>query len=245
MLIFIPDHFSPHIHISFPTFPCALSLSHILHFSLLLIKGTWSQDGLDFCWHAWGGSRSKEGSRQVFKRIYFNNFLKFLVAWLSYRRVFFQNSLVSYWPGQGRGGGDYNLQQKDTQSCAIVRLKLKVRVYKEYHSVCMSPGQNWDSPNPSLASECTPPPRTGGGGAHSPAGEGLGASQFRRLEKKFSTLPTLWLEGMFPMGCVSVTHCPPPPLLPPPSPNNSSDLYHSQRSPCLQMSDGSLVHICT
>jgi hypothetical protein len=29
-----------------------------------------------------------------------------------------------------------------------------------------------------------PEPKVGGGGAHSPAGEGLGESQFRRLEKK-------------------------------------------------------------
>ncbi len=49
----------------------------------------------------------------------------------------------------------------------------------------MSPRQNWDSPNPSLASEC-------GGGAHSPAGEVLEESQFRRLEKKPSILPFLW-----------------------------------------------------
>jgi hypothetical protein len=57
----------------------------------------------------------------------------------------------------------------------------------------MSPRLNWDSPSPSLASECAPLPRTGGGGggAHSPAGEGLGKSQFRRLEKKLSTLHTL------------------------------------------------------
>jgi hypothetical protein len=27
----------------------------------------------------------------------------------------------------------------------------------------MSPRRNWESPNPSLASECAPPPRTGGG----------------------------------------------------------------------------------
>jgi hypothetical protein len=39
----------------------------------------------------------------------------------------------------------------------------------------MSPRRKWDSsPTPSLASECAPPPRTKGG-AHSPAGEGLGA----------------------------------------------------------------------
>ncbi len=54
---------------------------------------------------------------------------------------------------------------------------------------CISPRRNWYSPNPSLASECAPPPR---GGAHSPEGEGFGESQFRRLEKKLSTLPTLW-----------------------------------------------------
>jgi hypothetical protein len=60
----------------------------------------------------------------------------------------------------------------------------------------MSPRRNWDSPNPPLARECAPPPRTRGGGAHSPAGEGLGESQFRRLEKKLSTLPTLICDGM-------------------------------------------------
>ncbi len=37
------------------------------------------------------------------------------------------------------------------------------------------------------------PPGTKGRGAYSPAGEGEGESQFRRLEKKLSTLPTLWL----------------------------------------------------
>jgi hypothetical protein len=31
-------------------------------------------------------------------------------------------------------------------------------------------------------------------GAPSPTGEGLGESQFRRLEKKLSTLPTLWVN---------------------------------------------------
>ncbi len=56
----------------------------------------------------------------------------------------------------------------------------------------MSPRRNWDSPYPSLASECAPPARTGG--ALSPEGDGLGESQFRRLEKKLSTLPTLCLS---------------------------------------------------
>jgi hypothetical protein len=46
----------------------------------------------------------------------------------------------------------------------------------------MSPRWNWDSPNPFPASECVlPPPWTG-----------VGESQFRRLDKMFSTLPTLW-----------------------------------------------------
>jgi hypothetical protein len=49
----------------------------------------------------------------------------------------------------------------------------------------MSPRRNWDYPNPFLASDCAPPPRTGGR-AHSPAGEGLGESQFRRLEKSLA-----------------------------------------------------------
>jgi hypothetical protein len=48
----------------------------------------------------------------------------------------------------------------------------------------MSPRRNWDSPTPSLASECAPTPGAKGGGAHSPSGEGLGESQFRRLEKR-------------------------------------------------------------
>jgi len=43
---------------------------------------------------------------------------------------------------------------------------------------------NWDSPTSSLASECAPPPGTKGGGAHLPACEGFGESQFRRQEKK-------------------------------------------------------------
>jgi hypothetical protein len=75
----------------------------------------------------------------------------------------------------------------------IVSLTKYVYMYKEYHSVRMSPL------NSSLASECDPPlpPEPGGGGgggAHSPAGEGLGEFQFRRLEKKLGTLPTLWFQ---------------------------------------------------
>ncbi len=43
---------------------------------------------------------------------------------------------------------------------------------------CKSPRRNWDSPTPSLASECAPAPLygvpKGGGGAHSAAAEGFG-----------------------------------------------------------------------
>jgi hypothetical protein len=50
----------------------------------------------------------------------------------------------------------------------------------------MSPRRHWDSPNPSLASEFAPPLK--GWGVHSPAGEGLGEFQFRRLEKSLVAL---------------------------------------------------------
>ncbi len=60
----------------------------------------------------------------------------------------------------------------------------------------MSPRRNLDSSkfHPSLARPASvplPPEPGGGGGAHSPAGEGLEESQFRRIEKKLITLPTL------------------------------------------------------
>jgi hypothetical protein len=43
----------------------------------------------------------------------------------------------------------------------------------------MSPRRNWDSPNTPLSpASVAPPPGTKGEGAHSPAGEGLGGSQF-------------------------------------------------------------------
>ncbi len=42
-----------------------------------------------------------------------------------------------------------------------------------------------------IQSTKVPSPRTKGWGAHSPAAKGVGEFQFRRLEKKLSTLPTL------------------------------------------------------
>jgi hypothetical protein len=55
----------------------------------------------------------------------------------------------------------------------------KVHTYRVQH--CTSPRRN----------ECASPEPKGGGG---PAGEGVGQSQFRRLEKKLSTLSTLWSD---------------------------------------------------
>jgi hypothetical protein len=68
-----------------------------------------------------------------------------------------------------------------------------------YHSVCPSlcPRPNWDFPTPSPASECAPPEP---GGEGSLPCEGVGVSKFGRLEKKLSTLPTLWVEINFWMG---------------------------------------------
>jgi hypothetical protein len=56
----------------------------------------------------------------------------------------------------------------------------------------MSPRRNWNSPTPSLVSECAPPRTKGWGGGHTRLRlRGVGEYQFRRLDKKLSTLPTL------------------------------------------------------
>ncbi len=52
----------------------------------------------------------------------------------------------------------------------------------------------WTPPTPLPQARVTSPPdQRVGGGAHAPAAKGVGESQFRRLEKKLSTLPTLWV----------------------------------------------------
>jgi hypothetical protein len=48
--------------------------------------------------------------------------------------------------------------------------------------------RDWDSPNPSPACECVPPPFGSEGRAHSLAREGLGESQFRRGDIHCGTL---------------------------------------------------------
>ncbi len=60
-------------------------------------------------------------------------------------------------------------------------LRVSTTKYKKYHSVCPLVGIGTLSP-----ASVPLPPRTGGGGAHSPAGEGLGESQFRRREKSLA-----------------------------------------------------------
>ncbi len=59
----------------------------------------------------------------------------------------------------------------------------------------MSLRRNWDSPTPSLASECAPPPspRTKGGGTLA-AGEGGGGVPIPTTVENLSTLPTLWFR---------------------------------------------------
>ncbi len=67
----------------------------------------------------------------------------------------------------------------------------KVLIYTEHHSVCPLVGIG-TPPTPLPQASVPSPPEPKGGGAHSPAAKGVGESQFRRLEKKLSTLPTLW-----------------------------------------------------
>jgi hypothetical protein len=73
----------------------------------------------------------------------------------------------------------------------IITVLHKVHIFTEYHSVCPLVGTGTLPPPISPASVPLPPEPKRGGGAHSPAGEGLGEFQFRRLEKKLRTLPTL------------------------------------------------------
>ncbi len=70
----------------------------------------------------------------------------------------------------------------------------KVHIYVEYYSVCPLFGIG-NLPTPLSPASVPLPPEPKGGGAHSPTGEGLGESQFRRLERKLSTLPMIIPKG--------------------------------------------------
>jgi hypothetical protein len=83
----------------------------------------------------------------------------------------------------------------------------KIHIYLEYLSVCPLVGM--EPPTPSPAIECVIPPVTNGGDTHSPAGEGVGESQFGRLEKKPSPLSTLCDGGLYVCLCntCAMTSC--------------------------------------
>jgi hypothetical protein len=69
------------------------------------------------------------------------------------------------------------------------RFHHKVRIYKEYFSVCPLIGIRTVQPlSRQRLSECAPPPKSGGEGAQSPAGEGLGSPNSDDCDKKLSTL---------------------------------------------------------
>ncbi len=101
-----------------------------------------------------------------------------------------------------------------SQSCWYFRpLLWTVAPTKYVHiksTTVYAPRRNWDSPNPFLASECSPPPRNRGRGHTSLRVGGWGESQFRRgaytvvlficTYSVVAPLPSLW---------------PPPPLPPP------------------------------
>jgi hypothetical protein len=72
--------------------------------------------------------------------------------------------------------------------------KHKVHIYLEYLSVSPLVGIGTPPLPLSRKQVCTPPPEPKGGGANSPAVEGVGESQFGRLEKRPSTLSTLWFR---------------------------------------------------
>jgi hypothetical protein len=55
----------------------------------------------------------------------------------------------------------------------------------------MSPRWNWDSPTPSLASECASPPETKGGGGHTRLRVRSWGVPIPPTEERLSTLPTL------------------------------------------------------
>jgi hypothetical protein len=73
-------------------------------------------------------------------------------------------------------------------SSTVLNIELTKYVYIKSTTVHV-PSSELGLSQPLSRQRVCPEPK--GGGAHSPAGEGLGESKFRRLEKKLSTLPTL------------------------------------------------------
>jgi hypothetical protein len=72
---------------------------------------------------------------------------------------------------------------------AVIKASLSGYPFDHRMLCFFSSRRYWNSPNPSPAGECAPPPPlVPGGGAHSLAREGLGESQFRRGEIHHGTL---------------------------------------------------------
>ncbi len=67
------------------------------------------------------------------------------------------------------------------------------KAHMNYHSVCPLVGGTRDPPPP-LPQASVPPRHQRGGGQTRLRVRGWGESKFRRLEKKLSTLPTLWFQ---------------------------------------------------
>ncbi len=67
---------------------------------------------------------------------------------------------------------------------------------------CLSPRPNWD-PHPRARKRVCPPTEPKGGGTHSPVGEGVGGSQFGRVEKKPSTLVYLLYKISFSLSVLA------------------------------------------
>jgi hypothetical protein len=85
----------------------------------------------------------------------------------------------------------FSVPTRDSHTRSMNGSTKYIYAFIEYHSVCTLVGiGTTPPPTPSPTSDCVPPPGTKGG-AHTLAGEGMGESQFERLEKKPSTLSTL------------------------------------------------------
>jgi hypothetical protein len=79
-----------------------------------------------------------------------------------------------------------------TRRCRLFGLTSSATKYVHIKSTTVyAPRRNWDSPNPFLASECSPPPRNRGEGAHKPAGGGWGGVPipWRNMEQPYVCSP--------------------------------------------------------
>ncbi len=87
----------------------------------------------------------------------------------------------------------WKVQRRPVLYSSLVIFVTTQYVYIKSTTVYVPSSEYWLSQPLSRQRVCPSPQNRGGGDAHSPAGEGLGESQFWRLEKKLCTLPTLCL----------------------------------------------------